>query len=133
MPNGLQLLREAWRVLSPGGVIRVIVPDAGMYLDTYSARKSGTGPSFPFESRESFNGSYAPLLSVNRVFYQDRDSPAGHRTMYDEQLLGLILREAGFVNVKRRDFMQGEVRNLLLDTPSRQCESLYMEACRSAE
>jgi hypothetical protein len=67
---------------------------------------------------------------VNRIFYQDRDSPAGHRAMYDEELLGLVLRKAGFVDVKRQAFRQGQMNDLLLDTPSRECESLYMEARR---
>ncbi len=130
LPEGAALLREACRVLAPRGVIRVIVPDAGLYLDTYHARKTGSSPSFPFEAGESWEGDFVPLLSVNRIFYQDRDSAAGHRTMYDEALLGLVLRHAGFDDVKRRAFKQGEIPELLLDTPSRECESLYMEARR---
>lgn len=130
LADGVALLREACRVLAPRGVIRVIVPDAGLYLDTYAARKTGAGPSFPFEAGESFEGEFVPLLSVNRVFYQDRDSVAGHRTMYDEALLDLVLRQAGFVDVQRRAFKQGEVADLLLDTTSRECESIYMEARR---
>jgi predicted SAM-dependent methyltransferase len=133
LPAGLALLREAYRVLEPQGVIRIIVPDAGLYLDNYSARKSGSGVSFPFEAGEHFDGAFVPLLSVNRIFYQDRDSLAGHRTMYDEDLLGLVLRRAGFVDVQRRVFKQGKVPELLLDTPSRECESLYMEARRPGE
>lgn len=130
LADGVALLREACRVLAPRGVIRVIVPDAGLYLDTYAARKSGSEPSFPFEAGEGFEGEFVPLLSVNRVFYQDRDSVAGHRTMYDEALLNLVLRRADFVDVQRRAFKQGDVADLLLDTPSRECESIYMEARR---
>jgi predicted SAM-dependent methyltransferase len=129
--KGVELLREMLRVVAPEGIVRIAVPDAGMYLDTYHARKeAGSGPSFPFEAQESFEGGFVPLLSVNRIFYQDRDSPAGHRAMYDEELLGLVLRKAGFVDVRRRAFRQGQLNDLLLDTPSRECESLYMEARR---
>ena len=70
LSSGIALLREAFRVLSPGGSIRVVVPDAGLYLDTYSARKRGdAGPAFPFEVKESFDGAFVPMLSVNRIFY----------------------------------------------------------------
>lgn len=128
--SGFDLLREVFRVLSPGGRLRIVVPDAGLYLDNYSLRKSGAGSAFPFEEKESFEGSFVPLLSVNRIFYQDRESPAGHRTMYDEELLGLSLHKAGFTDVQRRAFKQGECSELLLDTPVRECESIYMEARR---
>jgi len=50
--------------------------------------------------------------------------------MYDEDLLGLVLGKVGFVDVRRQAFMQGQANDLLLDTPSRECESLYMEARR---
>ena len=130
LQDGLLLLREMFRVLRPGGIVRLIVPDAGMYLNTYSKRKFGNEPVFPFESKESCEGSFVPLLSVNRVFYQDRDSSAGHRTMYDEALLELVLRKSGFEGAKRRGYRQGEIPELLLDTPSRECESLYIDARR---
>jgi hypothetical protein len=119
--------------LEPQGVVRIIVPDAGLYLDTYSARKAGAGPLFPFEAIESFEGGFVPLLSVNRVFYFDRESPAGHRSMYDEELLGMMLRKAGFVDVRRQRYMQGVNPHLLLDTDLRQCESLYMEGRRPVD
>ena len=123
------LLREFCRVLVPGGTVRIVVPDGELYLGTYWARIRGdTSREFPFQALESFNGLYSPILSVNRVFYQDRDSPFGHRFMYDEAALCLLLQHAGFDWAKRVDYCRGADSRLLIDTESRQCESLYVEA-----
>ncbi len=131
LETGFELLRECYRVLSPGGVIRLIVPDAGQYLDTYVARANGLAePLFPFESSINFRGKSARLLHVNRVFYQDRSSPGGHRCMYDFELLQLVLGEAGFDSVTRVACRRGLVPALLVDSESRELESLYVEAIR---
>jgi hypothetical protein len=48
--------------------------------------------------------------------------------MYDSALLETVLRHCGFTEVAVREFQRGTDPRLLIDTPSRQPESLYMEA-----
>ena len=123
------LMRECRRVLVPGGILRIVVPDAGMYLDRYHERSKGTGKDkFPFEEKESFQGVYTPMLSVNRIFYQDREQAFGHRTMYDHELLRGLLLEAGFTRIEKRSFREGANPVLLVDAENRRSESLYVEA-----
>jgi hypothetical protein len=69
-----------------------------------------------------------PLPAARTQFYQDRESPFGHRTIFDFQLLQLLLQEAGFTRVVRREFRSGTDVRLLIDTPDRRVESLYLEA-----
>lgn len=123
------ILCETKRVLAPGGILRIIVPDAGLYLSTYARQTAGDQTvSFPFQAQQAADPAWTPLLSVNRLFYQDRNSPAGHRMLYDEAQLSRVLTLAGFHDIRRCEFGLGADSKLLLDTPARRIESLYMEA-----
>lgn len=123
------LLREIRRVLVPAGVLRVIVPDAELYLRTYVRQLDGDrSVLFPYQAAEERQSSWTPLASVNRVFYQDRESLFGHRMMFDHALLAALLRDSGFTRVTRRNFREGADARLLVDTPDRRVESLYVEA-----
>jgi predicted SAM-dependent methyltransferase len=112
-------IREFFRVLNPGGRVRIIVPDAGMFLDLYARAGHGEEVVFPFQT----SPSNLPLVEVSRVF-QDH----GHVAAYDFDTLRLFLADAGFVDVQRRSFMNGQDPVMLIDRPERQPESLYVEA-----
>lgn len=129
LPEAGRLLREMRRVLAPGGIVRLVVPDGELYLRAYVSRLDGSpAPCFPYEESERAQAGWTPIVSVNRVFYQDRESPYGHRFTYDFQLMQQLLLTAGFDRVTRRRFGEGADPRLLIDTPARQCESLYVEA-----
>lgn len=129
LKKALFLLSECKRVLLPKGIVRVVVPDAGMYLQRYYQRSEGISQErFPFEDRESFLGIYTPILSVNRIYYQDREQPFGHQTMFDFPLLKELLLRAGFLNVQKTSFRNGSDPTLLVDSEGRSSESLYVEA-----
>jgi hypothetical protein len=107
----------------------LIVPDAELYLRTYVNKIDGDSRAvFPFPSERLAEGIDSPVLSVNRVFYQDRESPFGHCVMYDYQLLQALLAKEGFSWVRKVAFMQGSAPSLLIDSESRRSESLYVEA-----
>ena len=129
LPPALELLREIRRVLAPGGTVRLVVPDGELYLRTYASQLGGDrSRAFPYQASEEKNALWTPMMSVNRIFYQDRESPFGHRTIHDFPLLAALLRAGGFENITRRSFGEGRDPRLLIDTPDRRCESLYVEA-----
>lgn len=117
LSTGLEFLRANYRLLRPGGVLRVVVPDAGAYLESYGSGGDGL-------LRELRSDRPTKMLAINELFYMYT-----HVAMFDAETLTLFLRAAGFDHVERMDF--GESRlDPCPDSEHRRPESLYLEAVR---
>ena len=115
------ILAECNRVLQKDGVIRVIVPDAELYLRAYC------DPTNDF-LRNARSDTNLRMEAVNSVFREN----GFHKYAYDFETMKELLELAGFRNVRRSDFrnsVHGEL-NVDLDEPQRRLESLYVEAIR---
>jgi len=88
--QGLQFIAECYRILKPGGVLRIVVPDLASFVAQYQA-----GEFSADEFVERLGVLYLP--SANRLktwlapFYQ-----YPHRCMYDTDTLINILTAQGF-------------------------------------
>lgn len=114
--DAARMLKEAQRVLRPGGVLRVVVPDAGRYLRSYA-----TADGWIDELRPA---AASPLLAVADVLYRH-----GHVSAWDGQTLTALLMELGFADVGEARFGQSRIAPCP-DLASRAAESLYVEAVR---
>jgi predicted SAM-dependent methyltransferase len=122
----LPILVECYRVLQPGGSIRIILPDGELYLKGYSSiLQDKNAPILPYALRDKINGFYSPIMSINRVF---RDE--GHVFIYDFDCLFQLLERVGFESIQKLSFGIGRNPRLLIDSPSRAIESLYVEAVK---
>ena len=118
------IIAECHRLLRPGGRIRIIVPDAELYLTGYTDPIRGvTEVLLPYERPNT-----PPIVAVNRVFYQDREHLAGHRFMYNFDFLRTMLLRHGFAEVIRASCATGADKILLIDSAHRAVESLFVEA-----
>lgn len=117
--EGAHFLDECHRVLRPGGVLRLSVPDGELYIRRYVEDRAwmleSRGPRFR-----------TPMEVLNEVFRQRYE----HQYIYDFETLALALRDAGFVDVTRVGFGEGLLPALQIDQPARRWESLYVEARR---
>jgi predicted SAM-dependent methyltransferase len=120
--DGERLVREVGRILRPGGVFRVIVPDAEYVLRSY------------FESPDELvatrgDGQGTAMEMVNSYFRQRYE----HQFMYDWATLANVLLRAGFTDVVRSRFREpGGCSRLRIDDPKYERESLYVEARTTA-
>jgi predicted SAM-dependent methyltransferase len=117
LEEGLAFCRESHRLLEPGGVLRIGVPDAGA-----AARSYADDPGAFLEAVRP--GRPTPMLALQELFYYP-----GHRTMYDFETLALVLREAGFASPQQRLFGASALEPVP-DSPHRRAETLYVEAMR---
>jgi predicted SAM-dependent methyltransferase len=106
-----RLLTDSFRVLKPGGVIRICIPDLAYAVEMYE------------------RGEKTAMLE-NYFFVEDKESQlARHKYMYDFDLLQSLLERLGFSQVVRCSYQQGKTPDLkLLD--NRPDETLFVEAIK---
>jgi predicted SAM-dependent methyltransferase len=124
-------MSECFRVLVPGGTVRIVVPDAGGYLAAYCAdgweALQAMRPLRADRSDVYYQCAYNTKMElINVIFRQGCE----HKFAYDFDTLDFVLRRYGFTDVTRRDFGQSRLQELCLDTPIRASESLYVEAVK---
>jgi predicted SAM-dependent methyltransferase len=126
-------LRECLRCLSPGGVVRIVVPDAGAYLRAYSGLWELLAKMRPLH--RTANGWRDPWLGevyqtkmqfMNAIFRQGYD----HKYAYDNETLILVMREAGFRDAVVQQFGISLDPKMAPDSNDRRTESLYVEAVK---
>ena len=120
LEDGVVLSREVRRVLKPGGVFRVVVPDSEnvvrSYLDSPGA----------LVSYRLGDGSSATPMEVVNLFFRQRYE---HQFLYDWDTMRKMLTNAGFQHIERGATGCPQLSPaLVLDDPKYAWESLYVEA-----
>ncbi len=116
----IELLGECRRILSPGGTLRVIVPNAAKLFQSYIAE-----PRTLTERRGTTTD--LPMEVVNLYAYQRYE----HQCLYDWPLMQRTLVDAGFTCITLCTFRKGAETRLTIDDPKYEWESLYVEAHRA--
>ncbi|WP_125931827.1 class I SAM-dependent methyltransferase [Thiosocius teredinicola] len=126
----VSVFRDFFRLLAPGGVVRVIVPDGGKYLELYSRALKGEDVVFPYVGAAGKKDlevdsqiKFTPMMAVNRIFRS-----YGHQFAYDAETLKAMLAHAGFIEAKQVEFGEGVDPKLIIDSSYREPQSLYIEA-----
>jgi predicted SAM-dependent methyltransferase len=92
--QGRRFLAEAYRVLKPGGVIRLTTPDAPEICRVYL----GTNPCVGVDDFRNgwLEGEFSPEIWVNSQF-----NGYGHKHVYSFESLAQELGHAGFTQIRR--------------------------------
>ncbi len=115
-----RFLEECVRVLRPGGVFSVVVPDIELVLR--STVLGGTDEYYAQQDRYNPSWCETQMEHVNHIFRQNDE----HRFCYDFETLSKVLKNAGFAQIRRREF------DPALDDERRLVGSLYAE-CKVPE
>lgn len=114
--EGLALTRECHRLLRPGGILRIGVPDFGQLASGYVTGGDVIGRLHPEVP--------TPLFALAEVAYG-----YGHRSLWDEATLVGLLGELGLA-ARARAFGESALEEVP-DSEHREGETLYVEATKS--
>ncbi len=112
------ILSEFHRVLVPGGVVRIVVPDIQLYCSAYVRADQKwfeqANPNLPMLNQ-----------GINALF-----SDSSHKHIYDFDTLATLLKDVGFSNIVKSHFLGSRHKELQIDNdhPMRYETSLYVEA-----
>jgi ubiquinone/menaquinone biosynthesis C-methylase UbiE len=117
-----RLLGHCYRVLAPGGVARMVVPDLKAQVQDYLGQRSvwwpDDWPFVPHTAADRLNRNLCisppsrPGGSVLLGLYRsltDRDS---HKWMFDADSLAYHMRQAGFQEVEERQYLDSRIANI---------------------
>jgi len=115
--DGQALMSECLRALRPGGSFSICVPNAAMYIRSYT--DGSPLPDDYFGWRAAFNTT-TPIDAVNYIAYMD----GHHKYMFDRENLVRRLELAGLADVHLREF------DASIDMAERDYESIYAEGIK---
>jgi predicted SAM-dependent methyltransferase len=111
--QGLNMLKECFRVLKPGGHVRLATPDIDFLMGLYNEPekeihkkyvKWSTNRFMPEISNTLQENEYSAAFVVNNFFHD-----WGHKVLYNFEGLELILKKTGFSNIIRQEVGKSDV------------------------
>lgn len=126
--QGLKFCKQAFRVLRPGGVIRLSCPD----LETYARSYINGDQKFFADEQVRRACVFKEAQTPSQIFAAKAyDSGGAHKWFHDFSSLKNVLERCGFVDVRRVTRLEGKTPDLeQLEVAGREIESLYIEAVK---
>ena len=130
--EGRRFCSEVFRILRPGGVVRLSTPDLQFLVRYYEDESAESQAFTEYHTTEFLRLDVRSRALVVSNFFYDFD----HRLIYDWDLLVRLIREAGFVSVERcrvGESSHPELRGIEQhgrDYPFNEYESMVAEAVK---
>jgi len=113
--DGFNLLKQCYRVMVPGGRVRIACPDLRQYVEAYLNWNPTPQEKKNFSSGANYL-NYAMLgeakKGINYLSGIRQSTDHGHLYYYDEPELAAKLQRAGFINPIRCEYHQSKTIEL---------------------
>ncbi len=119
-------LKSCYRCLKKGGVLRIVVPDAGRFLQAYQSGNKDDWSALGWDLNKLPEGFYTQMDIINHIFRQCEE----HLYAYDLETISLLLERAGFSRIQKKEFGISLDPRLSDDLAAYKLHSLYVEAIK---
>ena len=105
-PEGRAMLRECFRVLRPGGWLRIATPDLRFLIELYAPQKNDLQRRYIAWATRTFIsdiGKEEDVFVINNFF-----RAWGHQFIYDFKALSGVMTEVGFERVQARKVAESD-------------------------
>lgn len=120
------MLADWRRVLKPGGVARVVVPDLALFLSAYMSGDRAQWQALGWDLDDLPHDIYTPMHILNHTFHQEGE----HLFGYDFDTLAWAFTQAGFREVRKAEFGKSVDPALAIDQQNHAGYSLYVDAIK---
>lgn len=103
--DGINFIKECYRVLKPNGTMRILVPDLELWINAYSSKNR-----FFFEEYRKVldKDIYVTNASIFMGMLHNHD----HKCGYDFESLSWTVEQAGFKNILRTLYADSTIENI---------------------
>jgi predicted SAM-dependent methyltransferase len=98
LKQGLSMLGECWRVLKPGGTLRIATPDLEVLVGLSTREPTPEQLRYIRTVTDRFLDTelYKASLVINNAFHNWH-----HQLLYDQDLLQTLMQRVGFTDIRR--------------------------------
>jgi predicted SAM-dependent methyltransferase len=130
--SGIEIAKECFRILKPGGKIRVETPDIKYFIENYQKNNKPVSKEIMSFSKEYkvVDGPYNHLTALNQIF------DWGHKYIYDAETLINLHYQCGFKDVHEIEMPNTNIHafhDALLFNPGSENDPYYFESCLALE
>lgn len=122
-----RVLADWHRLLKPGGIVRIVVPDAKRFVEAYAYGDAARWLDLGWDLTDLPDDIYTPMHVLNHIFHQGGE----HLFAYDFETLSLALRNAGFETIEQMSFRHSRDPSLAIDQENHALYSLYVDAMKT--
>ncbi|RYU91611.1 methyltransferase domain-containing protein [Mucilaginibacter terrigena] len=119
-------LEECKRVMKPGAVLRIAVPDVEKFINAYYLNDEVSWKALGYDINNLPNGFDTKIAILNHIFRQDGE----HKYAYDWEAMHFLLTKHGFKNITRQQYRQSLDEQLIEDQFNHSNHSLYVDCVK---
>jgi predicted SAM-dependent methyltransferase len=116
--EALKLTEECYRILKPGGLLRLAVPNLKYHVETY-LNSASEDAALVLNEQLLYRPKSRPASTLMRLYIAMADFHS-HKFMYDAPYLMKIMKEAGFTEVTEMECKMSRIEEIAeIESPRR--------------